>query len=79
MRLNLSSDGVRNCKETTMFVKEREKIIECKKKEILNLECKKGLLFEKSEKLDKVREMYKQMEQVKLVKMLEKYRSGNEF
>ena len=25
VRLNLNSDGVRNCKETTKFVKEREK------------------------------------------------------
>ena len=37
LRLNLNSDGVKNYKETTMFVKECEKIIECKKKEILNL------------------------------------------
>ena len=43
VRLNLSSDNVRNCKETTMFVKEYEKIIECKKKGILNLTYKQGL------------------------------------
>ena len=73
LRLNLSSDAIRNCKETTTFVKECEKIIECKKKEILNLAYKQTLLFEKSKEPDKFREMYKQMEQVNLVKVLEKY------
>ena len=34
VRLNLSLDDVRNCKETTTFVKECKKIIECKKKGI---------------------------------------------
>ena len=37
VRLNLSSDGVRNCKERTTFVKDCEKVIECKKKRTLNL------------------------------------------
>ena len=41
-----------------MFVKEYEKIIECKKG-ILNLADKQGLLFEKSKELDKFKEMYK--------------------
>ena len=59
VRLNLSSDNVRNCKETTTFVKECEKIIECKKKGILNLTYKQGLLFEKSKEPDKFKEMYK--------------------
>ena len=47
MRLNLSSDNVRNCEEITMFVKECGKIIKCKKKGTLNLADKQGLLFEK--------------------------------
>ena len=34
VRLNLSLDDVRNCEETTKFVKECEKIIEWKKKGI---------------------------------------------
>ena len=46
------------------------KIIECKKKETLNLAYKQGLLFEKSKEPDKFREMYKQMGQVKFVKAL---------
>ena len=36
VRLNLSSDNIRDYKETTTFVKECEKVIECKKKEIYN-------------------------------------------
>ena len=35
------------------------KNIECKKKGILNLAYKQGLLFEKSKELDKFKEMYK--------------------
>ena len=73
VRLNLSSDGVINCKETTTFVKECEKNIECKKKEILYLAYKQGLLFEKSKEPEKFRKIYKQMEQVKLVKVPQKY------
>ena len=37
MRLNLNSNDIRNCKETTTVAKECEKIIECQKKGILNL------------------------------------------
>ena len=59
VRLSLSSDDVRNCKETTTFVKECKKIIECKKKGILNLTYKQGLLFEKSKEPHKFKEMYK--------------------
>ena len=73
VRLNLSSDDVRNCKETTTFVKECEKIIECKKKGILNLAYKQGHLFKKSKEPDKSKKMYKKMEQVKIVKVLKKY------
>ena len=46
VRLNLSSDDVRNCKETTTFVKKRN----------LSLACKQELSIEKSKKLDKFRE-----------------------
>ena len=59
VRLNLSLDSVRNCKKTTKFVKECEKIIECKKKGILSLVHKQGLLFEKSQELCNFRETYK--------------------
>ena len=52
VRLNLSSDDVRNNKETTTFVKECEKNIQCKKKGIFNL-AQQGLLFGKSNEPDK--------------------------
>ena len=45
VRLNLSLDNVRNCEETTTLVKEYEKIIKCKKKEILNLRINKDVYF----------------------------------
>ena len=48
VRLNLSSDDIKNCKETTTFVKECKKNSEYKKKEILNWAQKQGLSFEKS-------------------------------
>ena len=44
VRLNLSLNNVRNCEETTTFMKKYEKIIKCKNKGILNLACKQGLL-----------------------------------
>ena len=53
VRFNLSSDDVKNCKETTLFTKESEKIIKCKKTRIFNLAYKQGFLFWKSKKLDK--------------------------
>ena len=67
VRLNLSSDGgkiefkFRWGKKLyiTTFVKECEKIIECKEKSISNLAYKQGLLFEKSNEPDKFRETYK--------------------
>ena len=68
--LNLSSDDVRNCKETTTFVIIC-KNIECKKKGILDLAYKKVLLFEKSREPNKFREIYKKLEQVKLIKVVE--------
>ena len=52
VRLNLSSDDVRNCKETTTFIIIC-KNIECKKKGILDLAYKKVLLFEKSKEPNK--------------------------
>ena len=57
VRLNLSSDNVRNCEETTMLVIECEKNIKFKKEEILNLAYKQGLMFGKSKKSDKFKEM----------------------
>ena len=62
----------KNCKETTTFVKECEKNIECKKKGILNLAYKQEILFGKSKEPNKFREIYEKMEQVKVVKALEK-------
>ena len=57
VRLNLSSDNVRNCEETTMLVIECEKNIKFKKEEILNLAYKQGFRFGKSKKSDKFKEM----------------------
>ena len=48
MILNLSSDNIRNCEETNVFVKESKEIIKCKKKRTLNLTYKQELLFQKS-------------------------------
>ena len=42
----------------TMFVKECEKIIKCKKKRILNLAYKQGILFKKSKESFKFKEIY---------------------
>ena len=55
----MRSDGVRNCKETTKFITECEKIIESRKKGILNLAYKQGLLFEKFKKPEKFIETYR--------------------
>ena len=41
-----------------MFVKECEKIIKCKKKGILNLAYKQGILFKKSKESFKFEEIY---------------------
>ena len=60
--MNLSSDHVRNCKETATFVKER------------NLwHINKDFYLRKFKELDKFREIFKKAKQVKLVKVLEKY------
>ena len=59
VRLNVSSDNLRNCEETTMFVKECEKILKCKKKGIFSLTYKQGYLFKKSKESDKFKEMYR--------------------
>ena len=48
MILNLSSDNIRNCEETNIFLKESKETIKCKKKGILNLAYKQRLLFQKS-------------------------------
>ena len=52
VKLNLSSDDIRNCKETK-FVKECEKNVECKKKGVCNLAYKQGFLLEKPKEPDK--------------------------
>ena len=82
VRLNVSLDDLRNCKERTMFVKKREKSIECKKKRIFNLAYKQGLLFEKSKLHDKFNEMYKKNGTSKSRKSVRKVsitRSSNNF
>ena len=71
--LNLSLDNVRNCEETTMFVKEYEKIIKCKEKGILDLAYKQGPSFKKSKEPDKFLKMHKENGVIELLKMLEKY------
>ena len=45
MKLNINSDNVRNCEETTTFVKELKKSNNCYKKGSSNLAYKQGLLF----------------------------------
>ena len=82
VRLNLSWDNVRNYEETTMFVKECEKIIKCNKKGILNLAYKQGLVFEKSTEFDQFKEKYKKNEVNKThksVRKVSKTQSNNEF
>ena len=56
--MNLILDKERNCKETTMFLKECKQIIEYKKAGILNLVYKHGLLFEKLKDPDKFKKIY---------------------
>ena len=45
----------------------------CKKKGMLNLAYKQGLIFKITKEPSKFRETYKKIEQVKLVKVLERY------
>ena len=82
VRLNLSSDNVRSCEETTTFVKELKKIINCYKKGNSNLVYKQGLLFEKYKESDKFTEMYMDngvSKTSKSVRKQSKTQSGNEF
>ena len=82
MKLNLSSDNVRDCEETTTFLKECGKIIKCKKKGILKLAYKQGFLFPKLEESDKFKEMYKEngvSKSCKSVRKVSKTQSGKEF
>ena len=59
VRLNLSSNGVRNSKEIITFFKQCEKIIECKKE---------GILISSKQKLAKVLEKYPEFKMVINVK-----------
>ena len=52
MSLNLWSDNIINCEEIMTVVKEQKKIINCKKKRILNLTYNKGFLFKKFKEPD---------------------------
>ena len=82
LRLNLKSDNVRNCEETTTFVKELKKIINCYKKGNSNLVYKQGLLLEKYKEPDKFTEMYMEngvSKTRKSVRKQSKTQSGNEF
>ena len=81
VRLNLSLDNVKNCEKTTTFMKGFEKIIECKKKGILNFKYKHGLLFEKFKKSNKFKEIYMEngVSKLRLRKVLEKYPKLNKF
>ena len=66
-----------------MFIKECEKNVKCKKKEILNLAYKEVLLLEKSKDSDKFKEMYKKNGGSKISKSVRKVsksiKIGNEF
>ena len=66
-----------------MFIKECEKNVKCKKKEILNLAYKEGLLLEKSKDSDKFKDMYKKNGGSKISKSVRKVsksiKIGNEF
>ena len=55
----LKRRDIKNCKETTTFVKECEKNLECKKNEILNMGYKQELLLEKSKEPEKFNEINK--------------------
>ena len=84
VRLNLSSDNVRNCDETTTFVNESEKIIKekGKKKGIFNLAYKQGILFKKSKDAQKFKELYEKngvSKTRKCLRKVSKSRSDNEF
>ena len=82
VRLNLTLDNVSICEETTIFVKERKINIKCKKKGVLNLAYKRGLLFQKSKECDKVKEMDNKNGVSKTHKSVRKVfntQSGNEF
>ena len=82
VRLNLTLDNVSKCEETTIFVKERKINIKCKKKGVLNLAYKRGLLFQKSKECDKVKEMDNKNGVSKTHKSVRKVfntQSGNEF
>ena len=82
VRLNLSLNNVRNCEEATKFKNDFEKIMKCKKKGIVNLAYKQGLLFEKFKEIDKFKELYKENDVSKTRKSVRKVsetQSGYEF
>ena len=72
LRLNLSLNNTRNCEEITTFLKVFKKIVNCKKKGILNLAYKQELLFKKSKK-PHLKKCTRKIEEVELLKVLEKY------
>ena len=61
--MNLGSGNVSNCENGIPMVKEFDNIIKCKKKKkrILNLVYKRGLLFKKPKESDRFKETLKGM------------------
>ena len=60
-KLNLGSGNVSNCENAIPMVNEFDNIIKCKKKRILNLAYKRGILFKKSKESDRFKETLKGM------------------
>ena len=79
--LNLRLDNVRNCKDAIPLDKEFDNIMKYKKKGILNLACKQGVLFKKFKEFNKFKETLREIGisisttcfKVKLVKVSEKH------
>ena len=59
MRLNLNLDEVRNCKETTTFVKKCKKILNVRRKESSTWLINKKFYLKNPKSFDKFKEMYK--------------------
>ena len=58
-KLNLRSDNVTNCEQPISVVKEFDNIIKCKKKRMVNLAYKQGLLFQKFKELGRFKKILK--------------------
>ena len=73
---------MRNCEETTTFVKEYEKFMKFKKKGILSLAFEEGLLSKIFKEFDKFQEINQEngvSKTCKSVRKVTKIQSGNKF